>query len=112
MTLLQLLRPRILNGASFLRTAIQAPASFQSTILSRFKSTMPPRQYRIKTHKGAQARWHKTNHGSYKHGPIGVKHGNLGWRRAMLSRASKGGYANGPGKGNHIKRIKRLLPNA
>ncbi|KAK9327856.1 hypothetical protein V1520DRAFT_347630 [Lipomyces starkeyi] len=79
--------------------------------LLRNKSTST-KKYKMKSHKGAAARWHKTKSGHFKHGPIGVNHGNSNWSSRILARTSRGGYALSRGEGNHIGRIRKLMPYA
>ncbi|KAK9447076.1 uncharacterized protein V1518DRAFT_377385 [Limtongia smithiae] len=96
-----------------------APPSASASLLTRFTSVFSSplgavrcKGYKMKTHKGAAARWHKTKAGNFKHGAVTSNHGNTGWSKSIRSRGHTGGYALGPGHGNHIKRIRRILPNA
>ncbi|KAK7202915.1 hypothetical protein BZA70DRAFT_291723 [Myxozyma melibiosi] len=68
--------------------------------------------YKIKTHTGAAARWRKTKSGKYKHASIGKNHGNSNWSRSIRSRNHTQDYAHGNGEGNHVKRIRKLMPYA
>ncbi|KAK9368578.1 hypothetical protein V1509DRAFT_623316 [Lipomyces kononenkoae] len=109
------LRPRLLAGISFITSFTAAiPLGLRSipqSAVLRSKSSST-KKYKIKTHKGAAARWHKTKSGLFKHGPIGVNHGNSNWSNRILARTGRGGYALGKGEGNHIGRIKKLMPYA
>ncbi|KAK9463956.1 uncharacterized protein V1516DRAFT_618049 [Lipomyces oligophaga] len=66
--------------------------------------------YKMKTHTGMAARFLKSNSGTFRHGPVASKHGNAGWNRTMRTRNHRGGIALGPGHGNHLKTIRRLMP--
>ncbi|KAK9457712.1 hypothetical protein V1511DRAFT_184089 [Dipodascopsis uninucleata] len=92
-------------GINSLALFNQAPSVISMFV--REKST-----YKMKTHKAAAARWIKRGSGGFKHGPVGVNHGNTGWSASGRSRYHRGGFAKGPGEGNHVKRLKRLLPYA
>ncbi|KAK9238686.1 hypothetical protein V1525DRAFT_400245 [Lipomyces kononenkoae] len=110
------LRPKLLAGLSFFTSFTPSATSLvQKNILqgglSRNKSSST-KKYKIKTNKGAAARWHKTKSGLFKHGAIGVNHGNSNWSNRILARTNRGGYALGKGEGNHIGRIKKLMPYA
>lgn len=39
-------------------------------------------------------------------------HGNVDWSRSVVNGVSGTAYAKGKGYGNHIKKLKRLLPYA
>ncbi|KAK9432612.1 hypothetical protein V1505DRAFT_323376 [Lipomyces doorenjongii] len=110
------LRPTLSAGLSLITLFTPSATSLlQKSIaqvgLLRNKSTST-KKYKMKSHKGAAARWHKTKSGHFKHGPIGVNHGNSNWSSRILARTNRGGYALSRGEGNHIGRIKKLMPYA
>ncbi|KAK9373768.1 uncharacterized protein V1513DRAFT_448078 [Lipomyces chichibuensis] len=110
------LRPTLSAGLSLITsfrpsTTWLVQKSITQASLLRNKSSST-KKYKMKSHKGAAARWHKTKSGHFKHGPIGVNHGNSNWSSRILARTNRGGYALSRGEGNHIGRIKKLMPYA
>ncbi|KAK9255135.1 hypothetical protein V1507DRAFT_496529 [Lipomyces tetrasporus] len=116
MVLFTFLRPRLSAGLSFIASFTPSATSLLQRSTAQVGSlrnkSASSKKYKMKTHKGAAARWHKTKSGQFKHAAIGVNHGNSNWSGRILARATRGGYGLGRGEGNHIGRIKKLMPYA
>ncbi|KAK9378184.1 uncharacterized protein V2V93DRAFT_376442 [Kockiozyma suomiensis] len=118
MSLISLLRPRLFSSVNlFSRSTISTPSTATATTTmtaslfeQQIRGVKTVKGYKMKTHTGAAARWHKTKSGKYKHAAVGKNHGNAGWPVSVISRAYTRGVAHGPGQGNHLKRIGRLMP--
>lgn len=65
-----------------------------------------------KTHQGARKRWRKAANGTFKRKQCGRLHGNVGWSKARnLNHLNDTVLAKGHGKGNHKKKLQRMLPH-
>ncbi|CDO51425.1 similar to Saccharomyces cerevisiae YNL122C Putative protein of unknown function [Geotrichum candidum] len=101
-------------AASSLR-ATTATTSLMTPLTAALQPTRPATvdsaRTLLKTHKGAAKRWRKTANG-YKRGKASHNHGNVGWGNKVVSNLRGTSLAKGAGEGNHLRKLKRLLPYA